>query len=100
MFLMFILLTKKTFNIMKKILLGASALLFAASLLSFNTSSVDYATAVDAVAVGGTCCPGTGTCYPPGQDPVRGWWRSDGRPCNAPFAEPVKPAEPATPVQN
>ena len=79
---------------MKKILLGASALLFAASLLSFNTSSQgDAVAANDAVVRGGTCCPGTGTCYPPNQEPVSGWWRSDGRPCKADFADPV-------PVQN
>lgn len=82
---------------MKKVLLGASALIFSIALMSFNTtSSTQQANAADAVAVsGGTCCPGTGTCYPPNQDPVRGWWRSDGRPCNAAF--PATPVE--TPVQ-
>ncbi|WP_162819870.1 hypothetical protein [Kordia sp. SMS9] len=66
--------------------------------MSFNTTTSAQQADATAVAVsGGTCCSGSGTCYPPNHDPVRGWWRSDGKPCGAAFdvadaaaAEPVK----------
>ncbi|WP_298512209.1 hypothetical protein [uncultured Kordia sp.] len=67
---------------MKKIILGASALLFAAA-LTLNANTQQEITVNEALA-GGTCCPGVGTCYPTnGGMTTNAWWRSDGKPCNA-----------------
>ena len=71
---------------MKKILLGASALLFLAT-LTFNANIKKEITLNEALA-GGTCCPGAGVCYPGnGTFTQNAWWRSDGKPCDAKVPE-------------
>ncbi|WP_298512205.1 hypothetical protein [uncultured Kordia sp.] len=71
---------------MKKIILGASAFLFAAALM-LTTNTQKEITVNEALAAG-TCCPGTGICYPGNGTHVNvHWWRSDGKPCDAKIKE-------------
>ncbi|WP_298512207.1 hypothetical protein [uncultured Kordia sp.] len=67
---------------MKKIILGASALLFAAA-LTLNVNTQQEITVNEALA-GGTCCPGVGSCYisSNGTFIPNYWLRIDGKSCS------------------
>ncbi|WP_303318482.1 hypothetical protein Q4Q34_04005 [Flavivirga abyssicola] len=68
---------------MKKLFLGVSVLMFTGTLM-LNSNVNNEISLNEALAGGGTCCPGSGICYADdGTVVTNAWWRNDGKPCNS-----------------
>ena len=82
----------KNLNLLAKplaMLSFAAALMLVPAASNHNANANPLGGGIACAEAGGTCCAETGsTCYPDsGGSQSNSYWRSDGKPCGAPFEE-------------